>query len=553
MPVPPSPPLDEVITPPDFDHLSDHEAIAAALNNDTASLTADQFLAGETTFAIDSLIDSGTIIRDPRVDGAVGDGVTDDTAALIAAITACANGAATLLINRPYKFSSIGLNLDGVTIAWGAHGSLISSLNKTVDTIAFRITGSDVMLIDPVVTFATAVDIDTDGASRPPNADAVRLGGASDAARESNITVVRGKISYARQAAIRVRFADVVSVTQLRMFESLGNGMMIESISDGDINFNRSNRSGDDGIAVLGQAGKESENVNVIGNIIRKSYAQGINITGCDGGIVGDNNIDETWAPGIHVWQDTGFGMGPSTNIVVRPNIIRRAGTYFGPGQYKTAVGTIPYGLRTGTVGQIDNVIVHDQAVIDSQGAAIFHGGSGVIRAYLAAVPQRTGGGNYVGPTTNTVASTALVDGRLTYTPITIPYNTTITELNVNVVTGAASSVVRLGIYEDGGGGPGSLLLDAGTVDSSTNGLKTITLGTPLVVPAGIYWLAGVAQGGTPTVTTCSGNARGVNQNQNPNSPVNGQITNTVAGALPDPAVNNGVTTAAIAVTVKTV
>lgn len=50
MPVPPSPLLDEVIAPPDWDHVDDHRQIADALNNDTASLSSPQTLTGQTDF-----------------------------------------------------------------------------------------------------------------------------------------------------------------------------------------------------------------------------------------------------------------------------------------------------------------------------------------------------------------------------------------------------------------------------------------------------------------------------------------------------------------------
>lgn len=54
---------------------------------------------------------------------------------------------------------------------------------------------------------------------------------------------------------------------------------------------------------------------------------------------------------------------------------------------------------------------------------------------------------------------------------------------------GAAGALLRLGIYNDNGAGlPGTLKLDAGTVDSTTTGLKTITISHALA--RGLYWLA---------------------------------------------------------------
>lgn len=80
--------------------------------------------------------------------------------------------------------------------------------------------------------------------------------------------------------------------------------------------------------------------------------------------------------------------------------------------------------------------------------------------------------------------------------------------IGIAVTTGAATSTVRLGIYaDDGTGYPGALILDAGTVNSTTTGHKEIVLSTPILLPAGLYWLVGVAQGGAPTVRSISQSA----------------------------------------------
>lgn len=70
--------------------------------------------------------------------------------------------------------------------------------------------------------------------------------------------------------------------------------------------------------------------------------------------------------------------------------------------------------------------------------------------------------------------------------------------IGVEVSTGAALNVIRLGIRgDDGAGYPLTSLpiLDAGTVDASTTGAKTITIAQTL--PVGRYWLVCVLQGGT--------------------------------------------------------
>jgi hypothetical protein len=73
---------------------------------------------------------------------------------------------------------------------------------------------------------------------------------------------------------------------------------------------------------------------------------------------------------------------------------------------------------------------------------------------------------------------------------------------------GAASSVVRLGVYADNGGGvPGALVFQAGTVAGGSKGAKEIKISKTL--PPGLYWLVLVGQGGTPQVRAVSNNILG--------------------------------------------
>lgn len=105
----------------------------------------------------------------------------------------------------------------------------------------------------------------------------------------------------------------------------------------------------------------------------------------------------------------------------------------------------------------------------------------------------------------NAASTAAPVNGQLTACPIYLPRSGSITDLAVEVVTtpGGAGALVRIGVYaDDGTGYPGTLLVDAGTVDCTTTGVKTITLGAALSLPAGRFWLAAAVQGNpTPSPT----------------------------------------------------
>jgi hypothetical protein len=99
-----------------------------------------------------------------------------------------------------------------------------------------------------------------------------------------------------------------------------------------------------------------------------------------------------------------------------------------------------------------------------------------------------------------TVAAKALATTNLMFaTPFPIERSATADRIGVHVTANVASSTVRLGIFGDTGGNPGSLILDAGTVDSSTTGFKEITISqalTPIRV-----WLVAVQQGGATNVS----------------------------------------------------
>jgi hypothetical protein len=83
--------------------------------------------------------------------------------------------------------------------------------------------------------------------------------------------------------------------------------------------------------------------------------------------------------------------------------------------------------------------------------------------------------------------------------PFVVPKTITIDRIAVNVTTLVASGLIRLGIYNNANGEPGTLLLDAGAVDSSTTGVKTITISQQLV-GGYLYWLVMLPNNATNVV-----------------------------------------------------
>lgn len=108
--------------------------------------------------------------------------------------------------------------------------------------------------------------------------------------------------------------------------------------------------------------------------------------------------------------------------------------------------------------------------------------------------------GEYISSPASSVSGITPGNGVLYLIPVNVPRIIDINNLAVNItVAGTAGSVVRLGIYNAGDNNdlPGNLLLDAGTVDTTTTGLKTIAV-TQRLYP-GRYWFAGVQQGAPAT------------------------------------------------------
>jgi hypothetical protein len=79
-----------------------------------------------------------------------------------------------------------------------------------------------------------------------------------------------------------------------------------------------------------------------------------------------------------------------------------------------------------------------------------------------------------------------------------IPRAMTVDRIGLEVTTLLNPSTIRLAIYTDVNDVPTALVLDAGTIDSSTTGYKEITISQSL--NAGWIWLGACSTSGTPAV-----------------------------------------------------
>jgi hypothetical protein len=113
----------------------------------------------------------------------------------------------------------------------------------------------------------------------------------------------------------------------------------------------------------------------------------------------------------------------------------------------------------------------------------------------------------------------------------------TIDRIGIEVTTGSAATTVRLGIYspDPNSGLPRRLLLDAGTVDSSSTGFKEIVVN--LDIPVGLVWVTCGVSGAGPAVRAQQGLGTGHCPAQATMSSAlfNGLATTAYASGVPFP------------------
>lgn len=128
--------------------------------------------------------------------------------------------------------------------------------------------------------------------------------------------------------------------------------------------------------------------------------------------------------------------------------------------------------------------------------------------------PAWAAGRYYALPEGATLSTSAgLGVGTMRALPFYVPNQITITRLGSEIsAVGEAGSKLRLGIYaDDGTGRPGSLLLDAGTINGDSATVQEIA-GLSLSLGPGWYWAVGCVQ----VVTTTQPTVRSVTAHPNP-------------------------------------
>lgn len=160
------------------------------------------------------------------------------------------------------------------------------------------------------------------------------------------------------------------------------------------------------------------------------------------------------------------------------------------------------------------------------------HGG--VIDAHMADAFMTVKVGNYHPGGITSGSGVALAANRLYATPFFVARKMTFDRIAVNVTTGAAGAM-RLGVYNDSAGAPGSLKSDCGTVDTTNVAVVAVTISLQLT--KGWYWLAGVCDA-TPSISKSAGSILKVPLGYNATNAISEIVGGYKAhtyGALPDP------------------
>jgi hypothetical protein len=142
-------------------------------------------------------------------------------------------------------------------------------------------------------------------------------------------------------------------------------------------------------------------------------------------------------------------------------------------------------------------------------------------------------------------SSVSPAEDRVGFLPLFVPTTTTFDRMAIRTGgTFSGSGVVRLGIYSDSNGVPGSLVLDAGTVATSAAS-TTYEITISQTVAPGLYWLAFCSQTNAATnnyVSFLGGyNQFATGTAGNGTSAQAGWYEDAITGALPSTAAIDGI------------
>jgi hypothetical protein len=256
-------------------------------------------------------------VHSVREFGAVGDGVTDDTAALQRAFDRAGTGAIVQFPAGTYLYSRVLTVAHDDVILRGDHATLQA---RTPEAQALTLKGDRIAVLWLTLRGAARKRLDT-----PDSAQMVITGRWTQ--------VVGATVSGGASAGIFVFGAQDFRIVGNRVYGTLADGIhMTEGARRGVVEGNVVFGTGDDMIAVVsyrpnvvapdnrGLAGDILiENNNVSGN----SWGRGITVVGGEHIAVTRNKVSQVWgAAGIYVAQERSYKTYGNTNIYIGGNAI---------------------------------------------------------------------------------------------------------------------------------------------------------------------------------------------------------------------------------------
>jgi hypothetical protein len=366
----------------------------------------------------------------------IGDGLTDNTAALAAALRALSQNGAGSFFFPPgrYLYSHIDAEVSSLEM-FGRDAVLISTLPVETSLPAIWLRGAEIHIHDLDIDYAVPLDVRSPGVveSRKPNAYGLRVGGRRDPTPlfASSVVLERLMVSNARGGAIQVSKASNASVSACTIRQALGNGIGFDGCpSNITAKDNSIESTGDDMLVVVTDYTVPDGTRNAIfsRNRLSNGFAKGIASTGVDGFIVEDNIISNTFAGAIAIIQDNYYGLGGSKNVTVRRNYIRQAGMNFGPRLFRSSpssVGDSIY-VSSGT----SNVSIQANDMADGQRDGIVFSKCDVVYVEHNLIKRHPGRAVVLGDPTSLLK-------RITQFGVS---RNIISEVSVGIVIGAASS-----------------------------------------------------------------------------------------------------------------
>ncbi len=271
-----------------------------------------------TTFSPPASPDATTGQLDVRSFGAVGDGRTDDTAALQRAFDRTPPGSILIVPARHTFRHSAVLTISTPRLTLAGTGTLSASQESasSLQLLADDITVRDITLAVPVVTRRWSA----------PAQHRLYLGA------HSSITVEGVVVTGSAAAGIFSDGAQHFSITAVQVMDTRADGVhMTNGSAFGTVTDPQVSRSGDDAVAVVSyeQDGRGCHDITVTRPVVRTTTGgRGVSVVGGQRVSYRDIDVDRSAAAGVYVaCEGSPYDTFPALDVTVSGGVVTRANT----------------------------------------------------------------------------------------------------------------------------------------------------------------------------------------------------------------------------------